>query len=145
MGGETDLDRKEHNVCFDYTAADIVLNSGIPIYMGTWDITRRFYFTLEECDVFRNHSSELARKMGEAIDLWHPVQNWKPGPVMYDIFPMLFPFASLYTCEQKPVKILTQGEEIGKTIISGNNEKTHVTTDIQAEEIKKLYLDTVLQ
>ena len=39
MGGETALNRKEHNIAFDYVAADIVLSSGIPLFMGTWDIT----------------------------------------------------------------------------------------------------------
>lgn len=144
MGGEVELDMVEHNIAFDHVAANFVFNSGIPIYMGTWSITRQFFFTMEECDVFRNHSSELARKMGEAIDIWHPIQHWKPGPVMYDIFPMISPVASYYTYEKRPVAIVTQGEETGKTIIAGNNDKTFFATDIKADEIKQLYLETVL-
>ena len=35
MGGELALNRAEHNIAFDYIAADIVLNSGVPLFMGT--------------------------------------------------------------------------------------------------------------
>jgi inosine-uridine nucleoside N-ribohydrolase len=145
MGGEVALDQVEHNIAFDHIAASIVLNSGIPVYMGTWSVTRQFSFTMEECEVFRNHNSQLAKKMAEAIELWHPIQNWKPGPVMYDMFPILLPLdLNYYTCEQKSVEIVSEGEEIGKTILSGNNKNIYVTTGIQPDKIKQLYLQTVL-
>lgn len=147
MGGEVDIERAEHNIAFDYIAADIVLNSGVPVYMGTWDITRRFNLPIDECKVFEKHPSELSQKMAEAIAAWHPAQNWKPGPVMYDIFPMIWAFdRSLYTCEQKSLEVETKNPaELGKTILRGNNKNIYVTTAIKAEEIKKLFLETVLK
>lgn len=147
MGGEVDLDRKEHNVCFDHVAADIVLNAGIPVYMGTWDITRRFVLSAEECDVFKKHPSDLSQKMAEAIDVWLPVHDWKPGPVMYDIFPMIWSYdRELYFCEQKSVEVeMYDQETLGQTFLRGKNTNIYVSTEIQEEKIKKLYLETVLK
>ena len=146
MGGETALNRIEHNVAFDYIATDIVLTSGIPIFMGTWDVTRRFVLTQEDCDLFRKSPSPLCQALGRAIDLWHPVQNWKPGPVMYDMFPIIWSFdRSYYTTKPMSVRIETKGEcTRGMTVVGGNVPGIEVTTDIRAAELRKLYLETVL-
>jgi inosine-uridine nucleoside N-ribohydrolase len=146
MGGELTLNRQEHNVAFDYVAADIVLSSGIPIYMGTWDVTRRLVLSPEDCGLFRKHPSPLCRALADAIDLWHPVQNWKPGPVMYDLFPMVWAFdRSYYTMSPMSVEVETGGERTrGMTIARGNQTNIHVTTDIRVAELRELYLRTVL-
>ncbi len=146
MGGELALNRIEHNVAFDYIAADIVINSGIKIYMGTWDVTRRFYLTMEECKAFHEHHAPVSKALGKAIDLWHPAQQWKPGPVMYDIFPIIWAFdRSHYTVKPMSVKVETKGEFTrGMTVQSGSNPNIEVTTDINADAVKALYLKTVL-
>ena len=145
MGGETTLNRTEHNVASDYIAADIVLTSGIPLYMGTWDVTRRFVLSQADCDLFRKSGSPLHQAIGKAIDLWQLLQSWKPGPVMYDIFPIIFSFdRSLYTSEPMSVKVETKGEvTCGMTVVGGNYPKTNVTTDINATAVRELYLETV--
>ena len=146
MGGEVDLDRKEHNICFDHNAADIVINSGIQIYMGTWGITRQFELSMEECSCLEAHGTELSRKMAEAIRLWKPVQNWKSGPVIYDIFPIIHSFdPNCYTCEQKSVEIITEGDDSGKTVPRGNKKNIFVTTGIDAEKVKQMFMKTVFQ
>ncbi|NLF37985.1 nucleoside hydrolase [bacterium] len=146
MGGETALDRVEHNVSSDYTAADIVLSSGIPIVMGTWDVTRRFTLSKEDCALFRGHPSPLCRALGRAIDLWQPAQSWKPGPVMYDLFPMVHAFdQSYYNIRPSPVRVVTAaGDNRGRTIIDDAGQMLEVTTDINAAAIRSLYLATVL-
>lgn len=146
MGGEVTLNRVEHNVAFDYIATDAVLTSGIPIYMGTWDVTRRFFFSMQECDAFNRHPSPLCRALGQAIDHWHPVQPNKPGPVMYDIFPIVWAFdRSYYTTTPMPVRIETRGELTrGMTVAGGETDNIEVTTDIRSAELRNLYLDTVL-
>lgn len=145
MGGETHLNRVEHNAAFDYTATDEVLRSGIPIAMGTWDVTRRFVLTQADCDRFRTHGSPLHRALGQAITLWHPVQNWKPAPVMYDMFPIMWAFdRSFYTTKETPVRIETRGEFTkGMTVTQGTHTGIEVTTDIRASELRDLYLATV--
>jgi purine nucleosidase/pyrimidine-specific ribonucleoside hydrolase len=145
MGGETVLDRAEHNVAFDYNAADVVLTSGIPIFMGTWDITRRFTLSMDDCNIFRECGSPLYRALGNSIDLWHPAQSWKPGPVMYDIFPIIWSFdRSCYTTSTFPVRVDTMGESTrGKTFIDENGTNIEVTTDINADKVRELYFNTV--
>lgn len=141
MGGELHQNKIEHNIGWDYLAAEVVMNSGVPIYMGTWDVTRKFYFSIKECDIFRNHASELTKKMGKAIDLWYREDSWKPGPVIYDIFPFA---SSFYTFRKESIEVISSGEKAGQTVLSGKNDNTFYTTDIKAEEIKKLFLETVL-
>ncbi len=146
MGGEPALNRKEHNVAFDYIAADTVLTCGIPIYMGTWDVTRRFILSKEDCKLFNNNPSPLCQALGRAIDLWQSIQLRKPGPVMYDIFPFVWSFdRSYYTMQSMPVMVETQGEITrGMTVAGGDAENIEVATDIRAAELRELYLNTVL-
>lgn len=145
MGGETALNRIEHNVAFDYIASDVVLTSGIPIYMGTWEVTRRFVLSPDDCARFKSSASPLHQALGRSIDLWHPVQNWKPGPVMYDIFPILWSFdRSFYTTAPKSVRVETRGEFTrGMTVVSGDRPNIEVTTDIRAPEVRAMFLETV--
>ena len=147
MGGETALNRIEHNVAFDYIASDVVLTSGVPIFMGTWEVTRRFVLTQDDCALFKNSASPLHQALGRSIDLWHPVQNWKPGPVMYDIFPIIWSFdRSFYTTVPKSVRVETRGEFTrGMTVVSGDRPNIEVTTDIRAPEVRELFLETVFR
>ncbi|TVR65401.1 MAG: nucleoside hydrolase [Spirochaetaceae bacterium] len=145
MGGETKLNRREHNVEFDYVAADEVLGSGVPIFMGTWDVTRRFSLSPEDCDLFRSSDSALYRSLADAIAKWHPVQNWKPGPVMYDIFPIVFSFdRSYYETEPLCVAVETEGKHsTGMTIPCPGAPNVEVTTGADVDALRRLYFSTV--
>ncbi len=147
MGGETALNRREHNIAFDYVASSIVFTSGIPIVMGTWSVTRQFTMTLTECDTaFRHHRGELPIAMAEAIKQWHPAQSWKPGPVMYDLFPIVWAFdKTYYNTLPMSVRVETTGEFTkGMTVPWGDSKNIEVTTDVRAEELKQFYLSTIL-
>lgn len=146
MGGETTLNRCEHNIAFDYVAASIVFTSGVPIVMGTWDVTRRFVLSLDDCATMRAHGSPLAIAMADAIKQWHPAQNWKPGPVMYDLFPIVWAFdKTYYKTAAMSVRVETAGEFTrGMTVVGGDATNIEVTTDVRAEELKAFYLRTVL-
>ena len=145
MGGETALNRIEHNIAFDYIAAEAVLTSGIPLAMGTWDVTRRFVLTTEDCARFAKSSLPLHQALGRAIELWHPAQSWKPGPVMYDMFPVVWSFdRSYYTTAPKSVRVETRGELTrGMTVVNGDGPNCEVTTDVRAAELRELYLQTI--
>jgi inosine-uridine nucleoside N-ribohydrolase len=147
MGGETALNRVEHNVCFDYNAAEIVFNSGIPIAMGTWDVTRRFVIHKDECTIYRQQQSPLHDALFEAIEKFLPVHHWKPGPVMYDIFPFIWAMGlDHYTLSQQSVQIETQGQHTrGMTLLRGNARHIQVTTDIDVNAAKTLYWRTVFK
>ena len=145
MGGEIALNQAEHNVAFDWMAANIVLSSGIPVVMGTWSVTRRFFLDSEDCKRLEG-GDEVCKAIAEAIKLWHPAQGWKPGPVMYDIFPMIWPFdKSLYKLEQISLLVETRGEASrGMTVKGGTAKHIHVSVDIDAEAVKRLYFKTIL-
>ena len=145
MGGETKLNRREHNVAFDYVAADEVLRSGVPITMGTWDVTRRFVLSQEDCELFRSSSAPLCRSLSDAILRWHPVQSWKPGPVMYDIFPIVHAFdRSYYDTEPLGVAVETEGKHsTGMTIPCLESPNVEVTTKANVDALRNLYFSTV--
>ncbi len=146
MGGETTLNRIEHNAAYDYLATEIVLSSGIPLFMGTWDVTRRFVLGPEDCALFHADSSPLNQALGRAIDDWRPAQPWKPNPVMYDIFPFAWSIdPSLYTFETCGVSVETRGEYTrGMTVLRGDAPSSiAVTTRLDEPRIRKLYLETL--
>lgn len=145
MGGETTLLRAEHNIAFDHVASDIVLRSGIPLFMGTWSVTRQFVLGDEDCARIGQHG-ELGAAMARAIKIWHPAHRWKPGPVMYDLFPMVWAFErTLYKTEPLHVQVEMRGEFTrGMTVCTGGKPNAEVTTSIDAAGVRELYLKTVL-
>ena len=145
MGGEVQLNKKEHNIAFDYAASEIVLNSGAPIFMGTWDITRRFVLGKEECARFHRDRRPVCQALGRAIDLWYPAQSWKPGPVMYDLFPICWAFnRTWYTTRPMPVQVETCGKWTnGMTVLRGDRNTAEVTIEIQVDALREEYLRTV--
>lgn len=145
MGGEVSLDRAEHNIAFDPIAADIVLSSGIPIQMGTWDVTRRFVLNDSDLASFATSASPLHRALAAAITAWHPAQSWKPGPVMYDIFPLVCAFdPTCYELTEMPVEVNVCGEHVGRTV-AGKGQRMLVTTGIHEPKLRELYLGTVFR
>jgi len=146
MGGELNLGRAEHNIAWDANAASIVLAAGIPVFLGTWDVTRRFTILPPEIDLLRSQNSPVCRLLGECIDLWWPHKGGKPGPVMYDLAPMLWSFdRSYFTTQAMDVCVETRGEfTCGMTIRGPGAPNADVTTDMRAEDVKALYLGTLL-
>jgi inosine-uridine nucleoside N-ribohydrolase len=139
MGGDLS-DRRENNVAMDCPASEILLGSGAPIYLGTWSVTRQFTLTMEDCAAtFGTSADPLHRALWTAIQQWHPAQNWKPGPVMYDLFPMLHAYRQdLYTLEPHPLRV-----EDGRTVITPGAPEIHLTTAIDAQAVRQVYLETV--
>lgn len=145
MGGETELNRCEHNIAFDPVAADIVFTAGIPLAMGTWSVTRRLVLDAADCARFATSARPECRALSEAIARWHPAQSWKPGPVMYDLFPMVWAFAPhLYAMQEMRVQVELNGQAARGMTLPGRGTPMQVTTGIEAEALKRLYLDTVL-
>jgi len=147
MGGETALNRVEHNVAFDPVAADLVLRAGIPLFMGTWDVTRRVVLSLaDDGERLRRHRSPLCQALARAIDDWHPAQSWKPGPVLYDLFPIVHAFdRSYYSTTPQAVRVETRGEfTTGMTVLQGGAPNAEVTTGVRAAEVRELFLATLL-
>lgn len=144
MGGDLG-ERREHNINFDYLASEIVLTAGIPVFMGTWSVTRQFTLTMADCAPFAKSPQPVHQALWAAIQEWHPAQNWKPGPVMYDIFPVIWAMRrDLYQVEAMPLRVETaEGELRGRTLVEPGAPVIQVTTGIKAEAVRALYLETV--
>jgi purine nucleosidase len=147
MGGEVHLNRREHNIAWDTAASEIVFTSGVPLFLGTWDVTRRFALSPEDCEAIRAHGTPLTDALARCIDLWWPYKGWKPGPVMYDLAPLLWSFdRSYYATKPMRVHVETRGEHTrGITVTSNGTPNAEVTVDMRADATRALYLDTILQ
>jgi purine nucleosidase/pyrimidine-specific ribonucleoside hydrolase len=145
MGGELHLNRREHNIAWDAHAAQIVFSSGAPLFVGTWDVTRRFVLSPDDCANIKRKGSVLCQLLGECIDLWWPFKAHKPSPVMYDIAPILWSYApGHFTTQPMQVLIETRGEHTqGMTVGGSGAPNAQVTTDMRAENIRELYLSTL--
>lgn len=145
MGGELELNRSEHNVSWDVTATDIVFTSGVPLFLGTWSVTRQFVLTPADCARIKNLGTPLGAALSECIELWWPHKGGKPGPVMYDVAPVLWSFdRSFFSTESLPVRIETHGQTTtGWTTRSGSSAPTEVTVAMRAQAVRELYLNTI--
>ncbi|MEX0776875.1 MAG: nucleoside hydrolase [Phycisphaeraceae bacterium] len=145
MGGETELLRAEHNIVQDVAAAHDVLASGVPIFMGTWSVTRRFVLMPDDVQRLRAHDSELTRLLCLCIDKWAPHQSWKPGPVMYDLAPILWVGQpALIATKPKCVRVEAAGTYTrGLTMPVSGDPNALVSTDLDLPAISDLYHRTL--
>jgi purine nucleosidase/pyrimidine-specific ribonucleoside hydrolase len=144
MGGEVAQNRREHNLASDPVATRIVLAAGIPIRMGTWSVTRQVALDDADCARFAGSPDPLHRALAAAIADWRPAQPWKPGPVMYDLFPLVWAFApNLYRLEAMQVDIDTGCGPGAGMLVPGAGFPIEATTAVDAVAVRRLYLDTV--
>lgn len=144
MGGELELNRREHNVGYDAIASEIVFSSGVPIFLGTWNVTRGFVLSPEDCARIKELHTPLGDALGECIDLWWPHKGWKPGPVMYDVAPLIWSFERrFYPTEKCAVQIDTGGGAAHGFTVRGGDASIEVSISMLADEVRALWLDTI--
>jgi len=146
MGGELAIHRLEHNIKSDAQAAGIVFESPVEKMLGTWSVTRGFIITEDLCEKIKSQGNELCAALGEMIDLWWPYKGGKPGPVMYDVAAVIWAFdRKLYTTEKTRVTVETRGDvSTGFTTRMGGEPNMLVTSAIDADGVRDLYMDTIL-
>jgi inosine-uridine nucleoside N-ribohydrolase len=146
MGGETALRRGEHNVVSDDLAAQHVLSCGRTAFLGTWSVTRQVVILPPEVERLRTSGSRACKLLAEMHDLWHPAQSWKPGPVMYDLAPILWVFRpDLFQTERQCIAVdLTGTHTRGWTVPVQGTATVDVTTGVDAAAAHKLLMDTLL-
>jgi purine nucleosidase len=145
MGAELELNRREHNIAWDAHAADIVFTSGVPLFVGTWNVTRQFVLSPDDCERIKSLGTPLGNALGECIDLWWPHKGHKPGPVMYDIAPILWSYERrFYSTKSMAVQVETQGQStLGMTTSNGKTPNAEVSVSMLADEVRELYLSTI--
>lgn len=149
MGGETHLMWAEHNVGCDPESAEIVLNSDLPIFMGTLTVTRQIFFPFEETKkLFENSSDPFLRALWEATEMWRPFSHGKPGPVLYDIVPLFRIFApELIQTKPAEVHVELEGKHTYGFTIADFRKKdgnVRVSMELDCERIKKDFLEIIM-
>ena len=91
MGGETGRQMREYNVSCDPEAADAVLTSGLPVFMGTYDVTSQLVMTMEDVErAFGGRENPVYEALYDCTQMWTPHRRHKPGPVLYDLAPVFW-------------------------------------------------------
>jgi len=161
MGGEIHMLHCEANVRDDPEAADQILRSQVPIFVGTWSVTRQLYFTMAEVEALtENTSSPFLRALGEGTKMWWGKGiKQKPGPVCYDVVPVFWAAGdrdeiSCIGLKSLPVElegVHTRGITstspwqlmAAETVDSTSTEYVAVTNSMNAGALKKRYQDLV--
>gem|GEM_PF-4408377 len=131
---------------WDPVAAEIVLDSGIPMFLGTWDVTRKVVLSKRDCERMERHPSGLCRFVAECVRSWWPYRKQKPGPVLFDIAPLVWIFRpELYPSSPMALRVETSGRYTrGVTVPCKGRPNADVSVDVQAEQVKDLFLNTLL-
>lgn len=147
MGGELELNQHEHNINWDSSAAEIVFSAGVPLFVGTWSVTRKFMLTPEDCQRIKNLGTPLGDALSQCIEMWWPHKGWKLGPVMYDLAPILWSYdRRFYPTRSMAVQVETRGSfTTGMTTQSGDVPNAEVSQDMLADEVHELYMETICQ
>lgn len=145
MGGEVELNRHEHNINWDATAADIVFSSGVPLFVGTWSATRKFVLTPADCERIKALRTPLGDELSRCIEAWWPHKAHKPGPVMYDIAPILWSYdRRYYPTKTMSIQVETGGGSAqGMTTHGGDATNIEISEDMLADEVHALYMETI--
>lgn len=147
MGGNTESMRGEYNVRIDPESVDLVLNSGARIFLGTWTTTRRVVILPPDQARIAAAPTPLAQALSQNIELWRPKQGAKPGPVMYDLAPIVWAFQpDLYPTEPRRVDVELKGEHtLGWTIPRSGEPNVELSVDVKSEDVLAMYMDTILR
>ena len=111
----------EVNIYFDADAAKVVFESGIPIMMSALDATHQAYITKAERERIKEiEDQKLAQLIYPALDHFanfYEVFRQLPGCILHDslaVVALIHP--EILTFTQKRISIITEGEELGRTI-----------------------------
>lgn len=148
MGGETRAVMNEYNIWCDPEAADKVLNSGIPVFMGTFIQTERLFITMEEVEQHYGTSVHPAHvAMRECTRLWGPHRGGKPGPVLYDLVPIFYTaYPTCVKTEKSHVRVELNGTYTrGQTVrVRGEGEPLITeSVDLNPQELVNEFLSTL--
>lgn len=163
MGGEVHLLHTESNVHHDPEAADLILRSEIPIFLATWSVSQKLFFTMAEVEALTRHSpSPFNQALHKATAMWWEYGvEYKLGPMCYDVIPALWAAGE---CEHiECLKLGTLPVELNGTHTRGmtlihpwermNADKTDVTSSefitvtnlLNVEALKRFYADLVFK
>jgi inosine-uridine nucleoside N-ribohydrolase len=137
----------EFNIYNDPEAADIVLNSGVPIIMVTLDVTRKTALHPEYLADMERDTHPVARLVLDLNDFYCRTRK-KGGILLHD--PLAVGVAinrGFVRTEPAHVVVETKGERRGETIADRKSSRPNVEicTGIDADRFVEFFLRSVLQ
>lgn len=139
MGGEPTRARPETNIKNDPEAAEIVCRSGLLKFAGTYDVTVRLLMPKPDIDRLRQAGTPLARALVKLVGLWRTQQPLKPGPVVFDLSPIVWLFApELFSTVPQGLKVDSHA-----IMTPSDAPPCAVSTDINAVAVHRLLMDTL--
>jgi len=146
MGGDFPGQRKEYNIANDPEAAALVFAQPVPMFLGTWEVTRRVVMLQPEVDALRANPDPACQGLVRQIDLWWPHKRSKPGPVVYDIAPILWSAdPSFFTCEPRRIGVVLDGPDRARTVESPRSGMMDVSMDMRDQEALALLMRELLK
>jgi inosine-uridine nucleoside N-ribohydrolase len=148
MGGDLNLNKQEYNVVMDPEASDLVYRCGAEMFLATWEISRQVVILPEHLDTLRQASDALCSEIIRCTELWWPYRRDKPGPVVYDISPLLWLLdRSWFQTQHSAMRVETNNPHLrGLTYIEPDGEsKLHVSTQFNdPEKARHLMMELLL-
>ncbi|MEM7028564.1 MAG: nucleoside hydrolase [Chloroflexota bacterium] len=163
MGGEIHLLHTESNVHHDPEAADLILQSGIPLFLATWSVSQQLAFSMAEvATLTQNSPSPFVQALRLATDMWWAYGvEYKPGPLCYDVIPIFWAAGeraqiSCIKLDSIPIELTgthTRGMMVVHPWKYMNAEQTDtisseyltITDVLNAEALKQRYIDLVFR
>lgn len=140
MAGETRLAMSEYNIMCDPEAAEVVLNSGIDVFLGTFELTSRLRLSMEQVEAaFAGSSDPIHKCLYDCTLLWNPYRGSKYGPVLYDMVPVFWAAdresieTSLQEVHVELCGKLTRGQTV--RVQESQNRHVHELADIDPEAL----------
>lgn len=142
MGGEVHIPRRENNIAWDPEAAEVILTSGIPLFMGSWSVTRQFALSPVDCERIAQAGTALGDFLDDCIKYWWPYKGDKAGPVMYDMAPLVWAIdPSCFETKTLCIRAETTGTRTrGMTLISDGPPNAHVTQSMNEVKVRQLFM-----
>ena len=146
MCGEYPGDKLEWNMKGDVLASKIVMDTRTPKFLGTYEMTRRVVMLPAEVERLRDSDDAAMQAIAEQVDLWKPHALLKPGPVVYDVCPMVWCFDKNYfTTESCRIDVITEGDQAGRNFLSEDAAPVEISTGIRENDVLEMLMRTLLE
>lgn len=141
----------EFNIYVDPEAADMLFQSGMPVYMCGLDVTMKAYITPEELEKLGALGSPQAKLFRDVFQNVQKkaLEEWgQPGAALHDPVAVLYAADdSIFETHHVGIRVETKGEiTLGKTVTDLYSDKqmehnAYIVTDVDREAFLKKVMD----
>ena len=148
MGGTSSIPLADWNVRNDVRAAEIVLESGIPITLVGLDITLRCQLRRQHMKRLRTYDTPQTQLLSSLLEIWrqHRPRWHPPRPYLHDpltVAALCQP--SLFRFRELPVRVMTRGPFQGVTtprLLGGT--RVNAVVDVRVNEAREWIIQRMI-